>query len=161
MIYLLGGKDHHAADREAAEQALKFWPEMAFTTRAKFLDIGADIPTAGNLHQVAQAIAPACRLVYVGYDPVVLALLVSHEAGATNYVDADLRDTGKILAEASQLLDFTRPVAITLMAILNAIPDDDDPHAIVARLLDAVPAASSPDDAGEDYRSRLVRGPFT
>ncbi|HEY7275979.1 MAG TPA: SAM-dependent methyltransferase [Trebonia sp.] len=163
--YLLGGKDHYAADREAAEQTLKFWPEMAFTARAnraflgravrylageagirQFLDIGTGIPTAGNLHQVAQAIAPECRVVYVDYDPVVLAharaLLVSHEAGATNYVDADLRDTGKILAEASQLLDFTRPVAITLMAILNAIPDDDDPHAIVARLLDAVPPGS-------------------
>jgi hypothetical protein len=163
--YLLGGKDHYAADREAAEAALKFWPEMAFTARAnraflgravrylageagirQFLDIGTGIPTAGNLHQVAQAIAPECRVVYVDYDPVVLAharaLLVSHKAGATNYVDADLRDTGKILSGASQLLDFTRPVAITLMAILNAIPDDDDPHAIVARLLDAVPSGS-------------------
>jgi len=101
--YLLGGKDHYAADREAAEQALKFWPEMAFTARAnraflgravrylageagirQFLDIGTGIPTAGNLHQVAQAIAPECRVVYVDYDPVVLAharaLFVSHEA---------------------------------------------------------------------------------
>jgi len=195
--YLLGGKDHYAADREAAEQALKFWPEMAFTARAnraflgrtvrylageagirQFLDIGTGIPTAGNLHQVAQAIAPECRVVYVDYDPVVLAharaLLVSHEAGATNYVDADLRDTGKILAEASQLLDFTRPVAITLMAILNAVPDDD-PHVIVARLLDAVPPGSylalthmgsdlldeETQDGLEGMQDRMMRRRFT
>jgi hypothetical protein len=196
--YLLGGKDHYAADREAAEAALKFWPEMAFTARAnraflgravrylageagirQFLDIGTGIPTAGNLHQVAQAIAPECRVVYVDYDPVVLAharaLLVSHAAGATNYVDADLRDTGKILAEASRLLDFTRPVAITLMAILNAIPDDDDPHAIVARLLDAVPSGSylalthmgsdlldeETQDGLEGMQDRMMRRRFT
>jgi hypothetical protein len=196
--YLLGGKDHYAADREAAEEALKVWPEMAFTARAnraflgravrylaadagirQFLDIGTGIPTAGNLHQVAQAIAPECRVVYVDYDPVVLAharaLLVSHEAGATNYVDSDLRDTGKILSEASQLLDFTRPVAITLMAILNAIPDDDDPHAIVARLLDAVPSGSylalthmgsdlldeETQDGLEGMQDRMMRRRFT
>jgi hypothetical protein len=79
-------------------------------------------------------------------DPVVLAharaLLTSHEAGATDYIDADLRDTGTILARSAELLDFTKPVAITLLAILHVIPDADDPHAIVARLLDAVPAGS-------------------
>ena len=70
------------------------------------------------------------------------ALLTSHEAGATDYIDADLRDTGAILAQAGQLLDLTRPVAITLVAILHAIPDSDDPHGIVARLMDAVPPGS-------------------
>jgi hypothetical protein len=70
------------------------------------------------------------------------ALLDSHEAGATEYIDADLRHAGAILGQASRLLDFTKPVAATLIAILHAIPDADDPHAIAARLMDAVPPGS-------------------
>jgi len=163
--YLLGGKDNYAADRAAVEAGLKFFPDMEFTARAnraflgravrylaaeagirQFLDIGTGIPTAGNTHQVAQAIAPEARVVYVDYDPVVLAharaLLTSSEEGATDYIDADLRDTGTILAQASQLLDFTRPVAVTMLAILHAIPDSDDPYAIVAKVMDAVPPGS-------------------
>ena len=163
--YLLGGKDNYAADREAVAQALKVWPDLPFTARAnraflgrvinyltresgvrQFLDIGTGIPTAGNTHEIAQAIAPESRVVYVDYDPVVLAharaLLTSNEVGATDYIDADLRDTGAILSQAAQLLDFTRPVAVTLMAILNAIPDSDDPHQVVATLMDAVPSGS-------------------
>jgi hypothetical protein len=163
--FYLGGKDNYAADRVAAEAWLEIYPEMAFTARAnrallgravrflaadagirQFLDIGTGIPTAGNTHQVAQAIAPESRVVYVDYDPIVLAharaLLTSGEEGATEYIDADLRDTGRILAQATELLDFGRPVAVTLLAILHAIPDDDDPYAIVAKLLDAVPSGS-------------------
>ncbi len=163
--YLLGGKDNYAADRAQAEIALKIYPEWAFTARAnraflgrvirflaadtgirQFLDIGTGIPTAGNTHQVAQAVAPDSRVVYVDYDPVVLAharaLLTSTSAGATEYIDADLRDTGTILERAGRLLDFTQPVAVTLVAILHAIPDSDDPYAIVARLMDAVPSGS-------------------
>jgi hypothetical protein len=163
--HLLGGKDNYAADRAAVEAQLKVFPDLAFSARAnraflgravrylaadaevrQFLDIGTGIPTAGNTHQVAQAIAPESRVVYVDYDPVVLAharaLLISHEAGATEYIDADLRDTGTILTQAAELLDFTQPVAITLIAILHAVPDLDDPYAIVARLLDAVPPGS-------------------
>ena len=132
----------------------------------QFLDIGTGIPTAGNTHQVAQAIAPETRVVYVDYDPVVLAharaLLVSNEAGATEYIDADLRDTGTILAQASQLLDFTQPVAVTLVAILHAIPDADDPHAIVAaaagrravrQLPGRVPPGGGPPRPGEAGRN--------
>jgi SAM-dependent methyltransferase len=163
--YLLGGKDNYAADRAQTEAALKVYPEWAFTARAnraflgravrylaadagirQFLDIGTGIPTAGNTHQVAQAIAPQSRVVYVDYDPVVLAharaLLTSGDAGATEYIDSDLRDTSKILEQAGRLLDFTKPAAVTLVAILHAIPDSDDPHAIVARLMDAVPSGS-------------------
>jgi SAM-dependent methyltransferase len=163
--YVLGGKDHYAADRAAAEAWMKVYPELAFDMRAnraflgrvvrylageagirQFLDIGTGIPAAGNTHEVVQAIAPESRVVYVDYDPVVLAharaLLTSNQAGATEYVDADLRDPGKVLDRAGQALDFTRPVAVTLLAILHAIPDADDPHAIVARLLDAVPPGS-------------------
>ena len=163
--YLLGGKDNYASDRAATEAWLKIDPELPFTARAnraflgrvvryltaeagirQFLDIGTGIPTAGNTHQVAQAIAPGTRVVYVDYDPIVLAharaLLISDETGATEYIDADLRDTDTILAQAAELLDFSKPVAVTLLAILHAIPDADDPHAIVAKLLDAVPAGS-------------------
>jgi hypothetical protein len=163
--YLLGGKDNYAADRAAVEAALEFFPDMAFTARAnraflgravrylagqagirQFLDIGTGIPTAGNTHQVAQAIAPQARIVYVDYDPVVLAharaLLASGPEGATDYIDADLRSTGEILERASRLLDFTQPVAVTMLAILHSIPDADDPHAIVAMVMDAVPAGS-------------------
>jgi hypothetical protein len=163
--YLLGGKDNYAADREAAGELAKIWPEMTFTARAnraflgravrylageagirQFLDIGTGIPTAGNTHQVAQAIAPESRVAYVDYDPIVLAharaLLVSGQAGATDYIDADLRDTGTILARAAELLDFRQPVAVTLLAILNAIPDSDNPFAIVNRLMDAMPSGS-------------------
>jgi hypothetical protein len=85
-------------------------------------------------------------VVYVDYDPVVLAharaLLRSSSAGATQYIDADLRDTGTILDQAGQLLDFTKPVAVTLLMILHVIPDSDDPHALVARLMDALPSGS-------------------
>jgi hypothetical protein len=163
--YLLGGKDNYAADRAAAEAALKIWPDIAFTAWAnraflrravrylageagirQFLDIGTGIPTAGNTHEVAQEIAPEARVVYVDYDPIVLAharaLLTSHEAGATEYIDADLRDTGTILAQAARLLDFGKPVAVTMLAILHALPDSDDPYAIVTRLMDALPSGS-------------------
>jgi hypothetical protein len=163
--YLLDGKDNYAADRTYAEELLKVYPGAAFAARAnraflgravryltadagirQFLDIGTGIPAADNTHQVAQAIAPESRVVYVDYDPVVLAharaLLISSETGVTEYIDADLRDTDAILTQAAQVLDFTKPVAITLFAILHAIADADDPHAIVAGLLDAVPPGS-------------------
>jgi hypothetical protein len=163
--YLLGGKDNYEADRAAVDAVLKIAPELGFTAREnraflgrgvrylaaeagirQFLDIGTGIPTAGNTHQVAQAVAPEARVVYVDYDPVVLAharaLLRSNKAGATQYIDADLRDTGTILEQAGRLLDFTQPVAVTLLMILHVIPDSDDPHALVARLMDALPSGS-------------------
>jgi S-adenosyl methyltransferase len=163
--YLLGGKDNYAADRAAVDAALKVAPILGFTARAnraflgrvvrylaaeagirQFLDIGTGIPTAGNTHQVAQAVAPESRVVYVDYDPVVLAharaLLTSSKTGATQYIDADLRDTGAILGQAGQLLDFSQPVAVTLLMLLHVIPDSEDPHAIVAKLMDALPSGS-------------------
>jgi S-adenosyl methyltransferase len=163
--YLLGGKDNFAADRVAAEAMLKIYPDTGSSARAnraflgravrylageagirQFLDIGTGIPTAGNTHQVAQAIAPESRVVYVDYDPIVLAharaLLTSHEAGATEYIDADVRDTGTILSQAARLLDFTKPVAVTMLMILHVIPDSDGPQAIVAKVMDAMPSGS-------------------
>ncbi len=180
--YLLGGKDNYAADRAAAEALRAVNPDIESTVRAnraflgravrylaadagirQFLDIGTGIPTAGNTHEVAQAAAPQSRVVYVDYDPVVLAharaLLVSGADGATDYIDADLRDTESILTKAAGLLDFTRPVAVTLIAILHAIPDADDPHAIVATLMDAVPPGSylALSHAGSDLVSPQVQ----
>ncbi len=163
--YWLGGKDNFAADREAAEQVIAVRPAIradvranrAFLGRAvrylagqagirQFLDIGTGLPTAENTHQVAQSVAPQCRVVYVDNDPIVLtharALLTSSPQGRTDYIDADLRDPGRILAQAARTLDLAKPVAIMLVAILHHIPDSDDPRGIVARLRDAVPSGS-------------------
>jgi hypothetical protein len=163
--YWLGGKDNFAVDREAAEQVIAAYPGILRDVRAQraflahavgylagvagirqFLDIGTGIPTADNTHEVAQDVEPSCRVVYVDNDPMVLAharaLLASEPEGATDYVDADLRDTGKVLAEAARLLDFGEPVAVMLISVLHLIPDEDDPHAIVARLMEAVPSGS-------------------
>jgi len=163
--YWLGGKDNFAADRAAGDQAIKAFPNIPLSARAnrayqarvvrflageagirQFLDIGTGIPTANHTHQVAQSVAPESRVVYVDNDPIVLsharALLASHPAGATDYVDSDLRDPQKILDGAERLLDFSRPIAVMLMAILQHIGDEHDPYAIVATLMDAVPPGS-------------------
>jgi S-adenosyl methyltransferase len=163
--YWLGGKDNYAVDRAAGDAALKVYPDLihsvrsnrAFMTRTvrflaaeagirQFLDIGTGIPTTPNTHETAQAIDPACRVVYVDNDPIVLAharaLLTGTPEGATDYLDADLCDTASILDRAAQTLDFTQPVAIVLMAILHLIPDTDDPYGIVAKLVGAVPSGS-------------------
>ncbi|HLH83075.1 MAG TPA: SAM-dependent methyltransferase [Trebonia sp.] len=163
--YWLGGKDNFAADREAAEQVIAANPAVlpgvranrAFLGRAvryltaeagirQFLDLGTGLPTAQNTHQVAQAIAPDARIVYVDNDPMVLAhawaLLISTREGATAYVSADIRDTDKVLAAAAETLDFGKPVAVMALMVLQYIPDDGDPWGIVRRLLEAVPAGS-------------------
>jgi hypothetical protein len=163
--YWLGGKDNFTADRAAGEATMAVYPGIrlsaqanrAFLARAvrhlagtegirQFLDIGTGLPTANNTHEVAQATAPGCRIVYVDNDPLVLAharaLLTSTAEGATAYLDADLRDTGKILAGAAATLDFSQPVAIMLIAILHYIEDPGQARQIVAGLLDAVPPGS-------------------
>ena len=165
--YLLGGKDNFAADRAAAEQGIKANPasrtppreNRAFLRRAvrflaaergidQFLDIGTGIPSAPNVHHVAQEANPAARIVYVDNDPIVLAharaLLTGSPAGRTEYLDADLRDVDTILASPRlrDTLDLDRPVGLLLIAILHFIGDDDDPEAIVARLLAALPSGS-------------------
>jgi S-adenosyl methyltransferase len=163
--YWLGGKNNFTADRIAGDKTIAVYPGIrlsaqanrAFLARAvrylaakegvrQFLDIGTGLPTANNTHAVAQATAPESRIVYVDNDPLVLAyaraLLTGHPAGATAYLEADLRDTDHILAQAAATLDFTRPVAIMLIAILHYIPDQAQVRQIVARLLAAVPAGS-------------------
>ena len=163
--YLLGGKDNFPVDREAAEQFLAFMPELVQSARSnrdflrrsvqflardagidQFLDIGTGLPTANNTHEVAQALTPSARIVYVDNDPLVLvyarALLTSTREGKTDYIDADVRDPDRILAQAAETLDFSRPIAIMLLGIMNFVVDDGEADAIVKRLVDAVPAGS-------------------
>ena len=164
--YLLGGKDNFAADRAAAQKGLEANPDSRipprenrlFLRRAvrflaeqgidQFLDIGTGIPSAPNVHHVAQGINPASRIVYVDNDPIVLAharaLLTSHPDGRTDYLDADLRDVDSILGSAvlSGALDLNRPVGLLLIAILHFIGDEHEPGEIVERLLAALPAGS-------------------
>jgi S-adenosyl methyltransferase len=163
--YWLGGKDNFPADRQAAEQAIKALPGIARYARAnraflrravrylageagisQFLDLGTGIPTSPNVHEVAQQLDPTARIVYIDNEPIVLvharALLQSTPEGATDYLDCDLRDPDKILHQAAETLDFSRPVAVLLLATLQLIPDADDPQGIVVRLIEAVPPGS-------------------
>jgi hypothetical protein len=161
----LGGRDNYPVDREAVRQILHDFPEAraiaqanrAFLQRAvrflageagirQFIDIGTGIPSAGNVHEIAQEVAPGTRVVYIDNDPIVHvhanALLTG--SGSTAIVLADLRDPGAIMSHprVRDLIDFTQPVAVLLIAILHFIPDEDDPAGIVATLRDALPAGS-------------------
>lgn len=162
--FWVGGKDHFEADRALAEQFGQVVPKMPLIARLtrrfiadtvsrlaaegirQFLDVGTGLPTAENTHEVAQRLAPDSRIVYVDNDPVVLAharaLLTSSPEGKTAYLDADLRDPGKILAQAAETLDFSQPVAVLLIAVLHFVQDSDDPCGIVTTLMDAVPPGS-------------------
>ena len=162
--YWLGGKNNYAADREAAEATLKVNPYILPGVRAnraflasavrylaqeagirQFLDIGTGLPTENSTHEVAQSVAPESRVVYVDNDPIVLAharAMLTGTPGTTAYIDADLRDPGKVLSEAAGTLDFGEPVAVMLLMILMHIPDEADPHGIVTRLVSAVPSGS-------------------
>lgn len=160
----LGGKDHYAADRDAAAAALAANPRgyldvrhnrdflrRAVTTLVEqdgirqFLDIGTGLPTAENVHQIAQRITPESRVVYVDNDPVVLAharaLLTSGPEGRTDYIDADLRDPARILEQAAKTLDFDRPVALCLVAVLHFVADEEA-YPLVSGLIDELPAGS-------------------
>jgi hypothetical protein len=163
--YWLGGRNNFAADRAAAERVIAAYPGVRVGVRAQraflgrvvhylaaeagirqFLDIGTGLPSSDNTHEVAQRAAPESRIVYVDNDPIVLlharSLLKSSRVGATAFIDADVRDTDTILAEAAGTLDFGKPVAVMLLGILHCIPDADNPAAIVRRLLAAVPSGS-------------------
>ena len=185
--YWLGGKDNFAADRAAGDQAIAAYPDIVFSVRAnraflaravrylaaeagirQFLDIGTGIPTANNTHEVAQDVAPPSRIVYVDNDPVVLAharaLLTSMPEGSTSCIDADLRDADTILRQAAAALDFAKPIAVLLMVILQHLDDDDDPYAVVASLMAAVPSGSylamthpASDIAAEEMREMAQR----
>jgi len=163
--YWLGGKDHYQADREAAEEVIRCCPRVVAGARAnraflarvvrcltaecgirQFIDIGPGLPAPGNTHEVAQAVAPESRIVYVDNDPLVLvharALLTSAPQGSCDYVDADLRDTPAVLTGAGQALDFTRPAAVLMLAVMHFLPGADDPAGIVAALAGALAPGS-------------------
>jgi hypothetical protein len=165
--YALGGKNHFAADREVAEKSFASFPSGRIASRAnraflgravrylaaeagirQFLDIGTGLPTTGNVHEVAQRVAPSSRVVYVDNDPLVLAharaLLTSSPEGRTAYIHADLRDPAAILSDPAtrDVLDFSQPIALMLVSILHFIPDEDKPAEILRTLLDALPSGS-------------------
>jgi hypothetical protein len=163
--YWLGGKDNYAIDRQVGDQIVQVNPDVprlakqsrAFLARAvrylageagvrQFLDIGTGLPTVDNTHEVAQRVAPESRIVYVDNDPLVLvharALLTSNPKGATDYIDADLRNPEAILHAAARTLDFTMPVALMLMGIVEFIINDNEAYQIVDRLLQPLASGS-------------------
>jgi S-adenosyl methyltransferase len=166
--YYLGGKSNYAADREAGEKVLAVWPgarsaaraNRAFMHRAarvlaaelgldQFLDIGTGIPTEPNLHQIVQGENPRARVVYVDNDPLVLAharaLMTSSPEGRTACLHADFTDPDSVLRapELGRTLDPARPVALSVLALLHFVPDEDDAYGIVRRFVDALPSGSA------------------
>ncbi|GAB2862030.1 SAM-dependent methyltransferase [Actinocorallia aurea] len=185
--YWLGGKDNFAADRESARILAQAFPTIrlsavenrGFLRRAvrflageagirQFLDIGSGLPSAGNVHELAQGIAPESRVVYVDNDPIVLtharALLRSSREGRTAYLQADLHDPAAILAlpELTATLDFGRPVALMLLAVLHFFDDDEEVHRVLKILRDELPSgsyvalshATTDDEPGVDVAER-------
>ncbi|MGW5128251.1 SAM-dependent methyltransferase [Streptomyces sp. NPDC004069] len=159
--WLLGGKDNYPVDeavgerlppeaRDAARQNRAFMHRAAAYLAAQgvdqFLDIGTGIPTEPNLHQIVQRTVPTARIVYADNDPIVLrhaeALLVSCPEGATDYIQADVREPDEIVRHARQVLDFDRPIALSLIALMHFIADDQNAHGIVRGLVDVLPSGS-------------------
>ena len=154
--YWIGGKDNFRADRDAGDRVLKAMPALPVVARMlrrflissveelaaagirQFLDIGTGLPTADNTHEAAQRAAPESRIVYVDHDPVVIAharaLLTSSAEGTTDYIQADLRNWAAISAGAQRTLDFSRPVAVLLIAVLHFIADAEDPHRLISEM---------------------------
>lgn len=191
--YILGGKDYYPADKEAGEAMTREWPALPVHMRAnrdfmnravrwlaeeagvrQFLDVGTGIPTSPNLHEIAQAVDPGARVVYVDNDPIVLTLsqglLASAPEGRTAYVEADFRDPAAILGapELRETLDLSRPVALTVIAIVHFMLDADDAVGVVRRLLEPLPSGSylamtigtaefAPDEVGRVAREYAAR----
>jgi hypothetical protein len=165
--YLLGGKDNYPPDREVAEAAIELFPAIRVSARqnrafmrrvarhlaadvgiTQYLDIGTGIPTSPNLHEVVQEHQPAARVVYVDNDPIVLAharaLLVGDPRGRTRFIKADCREPRDILAapDLRGTLDLEQPVALTAIAVMHFVPDDEQAYGIVRTLVDALPSGS-------------------
>jgi S-adenosyl methyltransferase len=183
--FFLGGKDNYAADRELAQKILAILPDTAevcrdnrgFLQRAvrflageagirQFLDIGTGLPTNGNVHQVAKQTAPDSRVAYVDYDPVVLAHAGALVAGDRGVIAAkgDLRTPEAILADADvrQLIDFSQPVAVLIVAVLHFVSDADRPYEAVRTIVDALPSGSylvltqsTPDEVPDDVTAAM------
>jgi len=163
--YWLGGKDNFEADRAAGDEVIAHIPdipigaksERAFLKRVirflvddagirQFLDVGTGLPSADNTHEVAQSLDPSCRVLYIDNDPLVMsharALLASTPEGSCNYVEADLREPEAILASARQTLDFSQPIGLMLLGVVNHLMDDDVAYGCVAQLVQAMPTGS-------------------
>ncbi|MET9428337.1 MULTISPECIES: SAM-dependent methyltransferase [unclassified Streptomyces] len=162
--WFLGGKDNYPVDEEMAKQLLTVdarGRDMARVNRAymhratrwlaaqgvrQYLDIGTGIPTEPNLHQIAQEAAPESRIVYCDNDPIVLAhaeaLLRSTPEGATEYIQADAREPEVILERAGKVLDFGRPIALSMLALLHFVDDEDGAYELVHRLVEQLPSGS-------------------
>jgi len=163
--YWLKGKDNYPVDREVGDRIEEMLPDIANQAREdrkflgrvvrylageagirQFLDIGTGLPTADNTHQVAQRVAPECKIVYVDNDPLVLAharaLLTSTREGTTDYIHADMHDPADIIAGAARTLDFGRPIAITMLGVLWHVMDNDEAYAIINCLVQAMSSGS-------------------
>ncbi|WP_062434027.1 SAM-dependent methyltransferase [Herbidospora daliensis] len=163
--YWLGGNENFASDREVATLITEVMPDMPINARSErqfigrcvgllagetgvdqFLDVGAGISNAGNTHLVAQKINPAARIVYVDNDPIVLiharALMESTPDGAVDYLDADLRHPDPLLQAASETIDFSRPVGLMLLGVIEFVTDDTLALDAVHTLIDALSPGS-------------------
>jgi hypothetical protein len=162
--FWLGGKDNFEVDREAGRRVAEANPTVyegvrgnrAFLARSvgylagevgitQFLDLGTGIPASNNTHEVAHAAAPGSRVVYVDNDPIVLShahALLTGMRGETAYLDADIRDTAKVLEAAARTLDFSRPIALMMIAVLHCVTDEEDPWSVVRDLTAALPPGS-------------------
>jgi SAM-dependent methyltransferase len=164
--YWLGGKDHYPADREAGDEVARIRPQVVAAARAnrafgqrvtgyaaaglrirQFLDIGAGLPAPGPTHEIAQKISPACRVVYADNDPLVLthgrALLTARPgAEPCTYLHGDVRDAAALLEQASAVLDYRRPVAVLLLAVLHFLADTDDPASVIKQIAAALAPGS-------------------
>lgn len=162
--YYLGGAHNFAADRAVADQVMAAWPEgpmiiyanRAFLRRAvqflvnagvrQFLDIGSGIPTVGNVHEVAQDLAPESRVVYVDIDPIAVehsrAILTANDRVAV--IEEDFHRPDQIIEhpDTQRTLDFGQPIAVLLIGLLHFFPDESDPAGVIARLHDAVVSGS-------------------
>jgi hypothetical protein len=190
--YWLGGKDNYPVDREVGDQIRQVYPGVvdvarhsrAFLGRAvrflageaaitQFLDIGTGLPTVDNTHEVAQRVNPACRIVYVDNDPLVLvharALLTSTPQGACSYIDADVHEPDVILQHAARTLDFSRPIGLMMLGILGNVWEHEKAMSICDHLVAALPAGSyvvindgtnvvDPDATTEAERTRAEAG---
>jgi hypothetical protein len=191
--YALGGYHNFAVDRQFFERAEQAWPGLGMLAHAnraylgrvvhhlvgagvrQFLDIGSGIPTLGNVHEAAQEVAPDARVMYVDIDPVAVAHSQAILAGnpLAGAIEGDLRRPGDIVyhPDVLELFDFSRPVAVLLIAVLHFVPDSDNPAGIVATLREALgpgsyvalshgtQATANGEQAQEDVRRMYQRTP--